>query len=439
MATATNAQRKVFDINIGRSLLLERLASGSQRSAPISQWESLISNMPGFAQEERDLVSVGILNAGSDAGARYKVESILARGYRELQRYVPVVSSYTTTEFRPTVGVKATVGELPKSVESRARRFVDAANACFKHPSLGYWVVKTGYEDLATRAPNWIVLDNKGRLLTDPANDRAWFQSDVKALDVMHIAIRHRFKNYGGERAFLRFDRYTMPAGSNHREWLVQIPDWRHHFASEHFRVDNLLVHIRTTERKTVSGEQILFVEEIQSDWHAEVRRAKASAPSDARSRRAPIHVPPFKNTWHELGVKVALSIASKQGFTKVGFTNARAQTDRWGNLEGLRRLYDQSIPKTLDTVAKKYGCALGWDGIITRQRNVEIRPVGDGEWIVRGRRTDDVTPRLRLDSVAQYYADQRSKVVSERVRVLSISDSLEAILSADALPIFGW
>ncbi|MCA2997684.1 MAG: hypothetical protein ING75_03685 [Rhodocyclaceae bacterium] len=430
---------KVADVTIRRSLLLEKLAAGSQRAATIEQWKNHVCNMAGFAKEERDLVCRGILAAGGDMSQRFKVERILELGYTELAKYVPVVSSFTMSGFRPTVGVKAVPGDLPKNVEARARRFVDAASVCYKHPALGYWLVKTGYEDLATKAPNWIVLDNKGRLLTDPENNRSWFESDVKALDVMHVSIDGRFKSYGGERAYLNFEQYTLPAGSDHREWLVQVPNWPAFLDSEHFHVDSLIAHVRTTQRRTVLGEQILFIEEIQSDAHAEIRRTNALIESKPNCKMKPRPFPPFKNTWHEIGIKVALSLAAKQGFSKVGFINARAQADRWGELEGLRTLYDRSIPKSLEAVSKKFDCGLAWDGVITRQRNVEIRRARDGDWVVRGRRSDDVSPRLKMKSVAGYYADQRSKVVSQRVRTITISAKLDAVLSSEGLPIFGW
>lgn len=49
--------------------------------------------------------------------------------------------------------------------------------------------------------------------------------------------------------------------------------------SSQHFATANLLLHLRVKDRKTPDGKRILFVEEIQSDWHQRAAKAGYSEP----------------------------------------------------------------------------------------------------------------------------------------------------------------
>ena len=44
-------------------------------------------------------------------------------------------------------------------------------------------------------------------------------------------------------------------------------------FTTGHYEEPNILAHVRFNTRKSPTGEQVLFIEELQSDWHTEGRR----------------------------------------------------------------------------------------------------------------------------------------------------------------------
>ena len=48
---------------------------------------------------------------------------------------------------------------------------------------------------------------------------------------------------------------------------------------SHHGNVDNVMTHIRTTDRVDSQGRKILFIEEIQSDWHQQARKQGYKVP----------------------------------------------------------------------------------------------------------------------------------------------------------------
>ena len=121
-----------------------------------------------------------------------------------------------------------------------------------------------------------------------------------------------------------KFASYTLPGGANYREVLLTLPDTRAYTAADgarylelqrkdfdgklndpdevaefyrladaakearknkfrggHFEEDNVLAHMRLNDRTGPDGERILFIEEIQSDWHQKGRKAGYKTPED--------------------------------------------------------------------------------------------------------------------------------------------------------------
>ncbi len=70
-----------------------------------------------------------------------------------------------------------------------------------------------------------------------------------------------------------RYDQYTLPGGQNYRELLFT---WQSagnmtgnkFYLSGHFSEPNILAHVRFDDRVDADGKRVLFIEEIQSDWH---------------------------------------------------------------------------------------------------------------------------------------------------------------------------
>jgi len=188
-------------------------------------------------------------------------------------------------------------------------------------------------------------------------------------------------------------------------------------FVGDHWDQPDVLLHMRVQDRKTTDGKRMLYVDEMQSDWHQigadqgyrnaetvrrindlkdELERARdvykqkydayekynqvleddiyddwktagspGRGPSNMKETKAndPIWaqlnkeyeeasevletarkamgdaseaVPdaPYKENWHELGVKRILNYAAKNGYDRVGFSASPAQIKRWGTQE---------------------------------------------------------------------------------------------------------
>ena len=74
-------------------------------------------------------------------------------------------------------------------------------------------------------------------------------------------------------------------------ELLNQITEEGPGFRSSHYDVPNILTHFRISDRKGPNGEKVLYVDEIQSDWHQKARDARKDHIKDLlRSEQGAIH-----------------------------------------------------------------------------------------------------------------------------------------------------
>jgi hypothetical protein len=160
-----------------------------------------------------------------------------------------------------------------------------------------------------------------------------------------------------------KFASYTIPGGENYRELLLTLPEiktsksyqqWlkenftgidtedarrlyqeqlepHKNFQSLHWDETNVLAHTRIDDRTTSDGKKMLFVEEIQSDWHQEGRK-KGYGESG-------VPLAPFSKTWHELVFKRLLRMAVEGGYDTIAWTTGEQQTERYNLSHQVRRL----------------------------------------------------------------------------------------------------
>jgi len=419
-----------------RSKLLDWLEASPQKVATAQQWQGMLNNLQNVRREEIDRAVISALFDDDDE--RFNKEDIIAEAEMNLAECRPTIQSHWKHAFRPSLEVKTIANQLPKRVEAKAKRFVEKAQACYQHPSIGYWVVRTGFEDLATIAPNWIVLDHKGKMLLSHERHGGWFPTAIEAFDEMHRAIRKRFDKFGSERPDTLYDQYALMGGKNYQEWFICLPDWPLPYRDGHFELKQLLVHIRTTERIDHDGQPLFMVEEIQSPWHADIRSYSQLDDADKDENNA-VSDAPFGKEWHELAIKAVIWLAIKQGFTHIGFTTGQQQCERWGKLEGLMNLYEQQIPKCLKKIATQFDCANDWATIVTRKPTGKIRYLRPGEWEVQDANKTSISPPVKNKDVALFYLNQRSTPAKEQIRVLQVSDKLKHAMTAGAIQLFGW
>lgn len=189
-----------------------------------------------------------------------------------------------------------------------------------------------------------------------------------------------------------QFSKYTLPGGENYREVLFTLPNRNpgESYHSSHFNEPNILAHVRLNDRVDANGNKVLFMEEVQSDWHQAGRNrgyqrsgeelppgftykfdeskkikefqhqvidpegkiagmgpTKEAAIADFNRvsvKQAKVPDAPFKKTWHEMALKRVIKEAVEKGYDKIAWTTGEQQAER----------YDLS--KQIETVQYKAG-----------------------------------------------------------------------------------
>jgi hypothetical protein len=158
-------------------------------------------------------------------------------------------------------------------------------------------------------------------------------------------------------------------------------------YFGSHFDQPNVLAHLRVNDRVDADGKKVLFVEEVQSDWHQTGRKRgyknldvekQILDIEEQMSNLADIRDPvtnqivneqefsalwrkkdellkqmgtvpdaPFKTTWHELALKRAIQLASEGGYDRVAFTTGKTQAERYDlskEIQDITIKRDQSV-----------------------------------------------------------------------------------------------
>lgn len=144
-------------------------------------------------------------------------------------------------------------------------------------------------------------------------------------------------------------------------------------YRSSHWDEPNILAHVRFNERTDADGKRVLFIEEIQSDWHQEGRekgygdktpeeagltwresteqpgffawfdsnggQRSGAFPNTEANKEAARNsltvtkgVPdaPFKKTWPMLAMKRMVRYAAENGFDRIAWTTGEQQAERY-------------------------------------------------------------------------------------------------------------
>lgn len=217
---------------------------------------------------------------------------------------------------------------------------------------------------------------------------------------------RNEVEQYKEQGTTAKFASYQLPGGENYRELLLTLPvqelkagdklgggtvNWKNAdgscnvtmpdgskrvigndtrqgvYRSSHFDQPNILAHVRHNERTDADGKRVLFIEEIQSDWHQagrkqgyksgelteeeslrrqkdifarfdagtitrEQRNEELSLLSDDRQGLRGVPDAPFKATdeWAMLAFKRMVRHAAENGFDRIAWTTGEQQAERY-------------------------------------------------------------------------------------------------------------
>lgn len=236
--------------------------------------------------------------------------------------------------------------KLPKAQMGQTRGVVGF------DPVLGYRIEEVMHQTLWGPESHWQAVKHDGTVLRD-----AWGQSLHPTRDAATtLAAFHASQNFPKRLALGQFSKFSWTGGKDYREWLITLPYLPASYLSGHFKVRNVLAHVRCDVRLGADDERVLMLQEVQSDWAQRARRA-ASIGVMRQDDEVP---PPFMKEWSALVMKLMLLHAAYQGLDAVAWTRGVQQAHRWNGLgaAGLIELYDRTLPKEVNRIIKPFGGA---------------------------------------------------------------------------------
>lgn len=345
-----------------------------------------------------------------------KAEEFINRRAEEGERTIlgvgtKIRSKRGVLDYSPVKAVQSPLGFYSKAEQS----LIDLPMQKMTGPQLGAMLQKSGVkaDEMA-----WTGLDD---LIKKPSVTKQ------EALDTWR-ANQVKVKEKVLDNTQIKFSEYQLPGGDNYREVLLKLPAprWEERalfklrpmgngnwevtkkdtgdfvgqypsrqeaqqaistrdnrpipFTSSHFDEPNILAHVRVNDRM-VDGKKVLFIEEVQSDWHQKGRKegygkapspdtagwtafknpyapdkewvvrrpngengyvstADASTPEEAiifsqsatQDFRGRNRVPdaPFKKTWHELAMKRMMKYSVDNGYDSIAWTTGEQQAARY-------------------------------------------------------------------------------------------------------------
>lgn len=182
--------------------------------------------------------------------------------------------------------------------------------------------------------------------------------------EIARLEKEARRLNMAGER---EKGRQLLDQSSNIRARIEMAAPYK----SPHWEELNVLAHTRVDDRVDTNGRKMLFIEEIQSDWHQEGRKKGyktseeyyyvsnklskntgmpfrtreeaekdlAGMPDNIRGdleiiseviEKKGVPIAPFSKTWHEFVFKRLLREAAEQGYQVIGWTTGEQQAERY-------------------------------------------------------------------------------------------------------------
>jgi hypothetical protein len=84
-----------------------------------------------------------------------------------------------------------------------------------------------------------------------------------------------------------RWEQYSLNGGQNYRELLYTLPDsdYSNHSMGVHWGRAGVLVHARVQDFVNAEGKSVLFIDEIQSDWHNAGQKSGYADPAETETK----------------------------------------------------------------------------------------------------------------------------------------------------------
>lgn len=404
---------------------------GPNRATP-GQWSSSLQALTEKGTKREELILSGVLSRLERAPQDAKLTRAQVLRMVDLSHVLPKLVCESRFGFAAKSGWRECCDRLPTSDKKRCRLHGvghGMVHARFRHRSLGWVVARTRFSDLLVDQRDWwIVLDEKGRLV-DTA--KSGFASPDEAIEFAELQMSERFLAWGKHQATVKWERFSLPGGDDYRELLIQLDDWPLTYHPRHFRTRNVLAHVRSSIRLTADGRPVLFLDEVQSDWHADLHAQARGVATDAKNGK--VAEAPFAKDWPLLTLKIMLWWAQRCGAEGLAWSSADLQEARWGGYGPPGLLYRKLLPDAAMALAKALQLTTGSASLRIR---TGTRAVGLGTlgWEVKSQNGCAVTKPFDHRGQAERFADLTGEFAEVEMPALWL-DGLGTIA---AIPLFG-
>lgn len=339
-----------------RSRLIDLLTPRARAKAVAEQWQGTIRNLAAKGLRSEELQRSGLMEVlDAKTGDRTLLTGdnlMRAVDFSALRLSViqSVDEARTQLRFEPAAvrAVPGIKGEArPQTGQRRHLRLFDRV--------LGYRIEEVEHPALWGNDRHWQAITYRGTVLRNRFSRRSIFGSRD---DAMARAQEHAVEVLPKLVPAERWVAWAWTGGEDYREWLVTLPCFPTTFLSPHFDVRNVLAHVRCDVREGADGERVLLLHEVQSDWMQGVRRQIQECGELVFLEEET----PFLRDWPALTLKLVLLHAAHRGVDAVAWTRGAHQAHRYRGRgrDGLKELYDRTLPREANRMLKPFGVACG-------------------------------------------------------------------------------
>ena len=341
-----------FGVPLLRIRLGETLATQARVKAGATQWLGTIRNLTKKGLRNEELQRSGLIDfleaKHGDESPLTGAGLVQAVDFSALRLSVIANITEARTQLRFEVVPDRPLAKIrgepkPQAGQQRQLRLFDRV--------LGYRIEEVEHAALWGKDRNWQAVTFDGRVLRNRETRRAIFDSSA---DAVARAQSHAREVLPKLLASEHWVDWSWTGGEEYREWLITLPSFPGSYFSSHFGVRNVLAHVRCDLREGADDEKVLMLHEVQSDWMQDIRRLIRDLGKDDDLE----DLSPFLQEWPALTLKLMLLHAAYIGVDALGWTRGAHQVHRYRGRgkEGLKELYDRTLPREANRILKPYG-----------------------------------------------------------------------------------
>lgn len=377
------------------------------------KWQTLIESRTTLSTEVLDTAGVKVLTKHFKEGLVTK-KALVEYLSGELKYLTLSLWQEVEQQYQP--GLKTVPMDQSLIPEKVLEQFKGLRIQSFQLPSYGYHIIKVFF-DKDKNKPRWLLFDKRWKKING-FNESTAFKDGAELLDYVYTEVQNKLHNVtaSGHQTTKHYEEYSLLGGEKYQEWFVCANNWLYDFYGPHFRIKNLVFHLRTSQWDDTQGQRLFLVDELQSDWHNQYRHNK--------NGNTPYM--PFYQDWIMIALRVAISIAVKTGHRQVAFTTSEHHIERWGiETPAFKILYDKTIPKLLRRLQRAYGGTISTKTIETLKPTKQLKREKEGWRLYNTSLNRHEFNPMKNKQVGLNVIKRTSQPAMETVRTFEMSDLL--------------